>query len=250
MESLIRTGHRRKVREIVNCLGNTDIEINNLVETLKKKLKKKYPEKSDRKIEREINDKLGFDYPDLFNKNKGRPGVSPRYLNNLYNVSTNIFDFKKQNLKLHKINKKAEKETFDKLKLKNPLLQKNKPSTKSRKKLNDAPMNQLKNVYQPYLYQNSGVASGKKIHLSGRGIIASQEIKEEDVRKQRQKKEKDLKSKVQEKMKKKSKRNFEDAEKGGINWQNRTSQFRRSWGSQMGSSSKRSSSTWKRRGAK
>ena len=46
------------------------MEINELVETLRRKMQKQYPEKSIRKINMEITDQIGYDHADLFNKPK------------------------------------------------------------------------------------------------------------------------------------------------------------------------------------
>jgi hypothetical protein len=84
----------------------------------------------------------------------------------------------------------------------------------------------MNQIYQPYLYQNSGNNSRRQIALSNRGLIASQEIKESEFGKRNKKgsrvlksnkSRKKLKSNNKEKnqiKKKKSKRKFDLTENG------------------------------------
>lgn len=79
--------------------------------------------------------------------------------------------------------------------------------------------NPMGSLYQPYLIPQSGGSSKRKINLSNRGIIASQEIKESEFKKRKNKGSKralhnlsrSKSRKLVEKMKKKkSNRKFEN----------------------------------------
>ena len=73
-----------------------------------------------------------------------------------------------------------------KLQFQKPLMDRKKKQRKKKSNLvEESPVvnPHVKPVYQPYLYPNQNKGSRRKLNLSNRGIISSQEIKEGDVRK-------------------------------------------------------------------
>ena len=119
----------------------------------------------------------------------------------------------------HKGLSSRDRETFDKLRLKNPLFGDGRTGEAASGPMEGPPL-ALNSIYQPYLYQQSGQSSRRKVNLSNRGIIASQEIKESEFRRRKKKlQKKKSKSRIKVESKKKgggkSKRDFEGA---GAGW--------------------------------
>ena len=154
------------------------MEIQELVETLKRKMQKQYPEKSIRRINMEITEQIGFDHANLFEK----PKITKKQNN--WQISQN--NYYKVTINFPLFNNKTDQETFDQFKLKNPLFHKN-SKDKGNKKIMETAHNPMGSLYQPYLIPQSGGSSKRKINLSNRGIIASQEIKESEFGKRKNK---------------------------------------------------------------
>lgn len=159
-------------------------EINSLVVALRRKLREQDPKKTDQKIEQEIRDRMGGDYEELLRRSNRVARRSQR---------KGLTD--------------AERETFNQLQVKNPLFERGSAKGGRGEELGE-PARAINNIYQPYLYQNSGQNSRRKVGLSNRGIIASQEIQESEFRRHN-KKLRTKKSKSRIKKGQKSKRDFE-----------------------------------------